>query len=44
MFNATKSRKRVKPERRVTISKPCNGFYALAITIGTGEKAKHFGY
>ncbi len=44
MTTATKSRKRVKPERRVTIGKPCNGVYALAITIGTGEKAKHFGY
>ena len=45
---ATKTRKTlrpaVKPERRVQISKPVNGMYALAMTIGTGEKAKHFGY
>jgi hypothetical protein len=44
MTTATKSRKRVKPERHVAISKSCNGVYALAITIGTGEKAKQFGY
>ncbi len=44
MTTATKSRKRVKPERRVQISKPVNGVYALAMTIGGGEKAKHFGY
>jgi hypothetical protein len=44
MTTATKSRKRVKPERRVTIGKPVNGVFALAMTIGAGEKAKHFGY
>ncbi len=42
---APKSRKpAVKPERRVEISKPVNGTVALHMTVGTGEKAKHFGY
>ncbi len=44
MSTATKSRKRVKPERRVTISPPVNGGYAMLMTIGTGDKAKRFGY
>jgi hypothetical protein len=44
MSTATKSRKRVNPERRVTISPFIAGGYAMLITIGTGEKAKHFGY
>src|SRR5690348_2551878 len=44
MTTATKSRKRVKPERRVQIGAPANGVYAIALTIGRGEKAKHFGY
>jgi hypothetical protein len=44
MTTASKSRKRVKPERRVSIGTPTNGGYALAMTVGTGEKAKLFGY
>jgi hypothetical protein len=44
MSTAMKSRKHVKPERRVTISPPVNGGYALLMTIGTGDKAKRFGY
>ncbi len=44
MTTASKSRPRVKPQRRVTISPPINGGYALLLTIGTGEKAKRFGY
>jgi hypothetical protein len=37
-----KSRKQV--ERHVNISKPVGGVYALHMTIGAGEKARHFGY
>jgi hypothetical protein len=44
MSTATKSRKRVKPERHVTLGTPTNGVFALHMTIGTGEKAQHFGY
>ncbi len=33
-----------KPERRVQIGTPTNGVCALHMTIGEGEKAKHFGY
>jgi hypothetical protein len=44
MTTATKSRKRVKPERRVQISPFFAGGYAMLLTIGTGEKAKRFGY
>lgn len=39
---APKSRK--QPERHLRISKPVNGNYALAMTIGEGEKAKRFCY
>jgi hypothetical protein len=35
---------RPKPERRVNISRPVNGNFAIHMTIGTGEKAQHFGY
>lgn len=45
MTTTTKTRKpRPKPERHVTLGAATNGVYALHITIGTGEKAKHFGY
>ncbi len=44
MSNATKPRKRVKPERHVTIGAPANNVFALHMTIGTGETAQHFGY
>ena len=44
MSNASKSRKRVKPERRVQMSKIVNGGFAIAMTIGSGETAKQFGY
>jgi hypothetical protein len=44
MSTATKSRKRVKPERRVSISPPVNGGYAMLMTIAKGDKAKRFGY
>jgi hypothetical protein len=47
MTTATKNRNRKprsKPERHVTLGTPTNGVYALHMTIGTGEKAKHFGY
>jgi hypothetical protein len=37
-----KSRKQV--ERRVNISKPVGGVYAMHMVIGAGEKARHFGY
>ena len=36
MSNATKSRKRVKTERHVTIGAPTNTVFALHMTIGTG--------
>jgi hypothetical protein len=42
--NASKPRPRVKPERRVTISPFISGGYAMSMTIGTGEKVKHYGY
>ncbi len=42
---ATATRKPAqKPARRVNISRPVNGVHAVHMTIGTGEKAKHFGY
>ena len=44
MSNASKSRKRVKPERRVQMSKIVNGGFAIAMTIGSGETAKQFNY
>ncbi len=44
MSNATKPCKRVKPERHVTIGTPCNNVFAIHMTIGTGETARHFGY
>jgi hypothetical protein len=44
MSTATKSRKRVKPDRHVAIGAPCNNVFALHMTIGTGENAQHFGY
>jgi hypothetical protein len=44
MSNATKPRKRVKPERRVQMSKIVNGGFAIAMTIGYGETAKQFNY
>jgi hypothetical protein len=44
MTTATKSRNRVKPERRVTISPFIAGGYVMLITIGAGDKAKRFGY
>jgi hypothetical protein len=41
----TRNRKpRPKPEPHVTLGIHTNGVYALHITIGTGDKAKHFGY
>jgi hypothetical protein len=44
MSTATNSRKRVKPERHVTIGASTNSVFALHMTIGTGETAQHFGY
>jgi hypothetical protein len=44
MSTATKPRKRVKPERHVILGTPTNGVFALHMTIGTGEKAQHYGY
>jgi len=39
-----KPQARTKPERRLAIGTAGNGLFALAMTIGTGEKAQHFGY
>ncbi len=46
MATATRTRKSTrKPEpRHVSISKPVNGCYAIALTIGEGEKAKRYHY
>ncbi len=44
MSTATKPRERVKSERHVTIGATTNGVFALHMTIGSGEKAQHFGY
>jgi hypothetical protein len=42
MTTATRTRNRL--ELHVNVSKPVNGTFAVHMTIGTGEKAKHFGY
>ena len=39
-----RSRRSVKPARRVYIGQPCNGVYAVSMIVGEGEKAKHYGY
>jgi hypothetical protein len=35
---------RPKPERTCRLGNPVNGVYPLLLTVGTGPKAKRFGY
>lgn len=44
MSTASKPRPRVKPQRKVNISAPVNGNHAMSMIVGTGERAKHYGY
>lgn len=45
MATVTRNRTSRKPQpRHLNISKPVNGCYAIGLTIGEGEKAKHYHY